>query len=575
MPSITYWNRLEPRPRARDLAPSLAARIRDPLWFLARQFQFGEFKGEDAASPAYVRLATRESPFTGWRVNGGPVQPIDGSAPLEELVETEAHTDHLGLAVEFGQLAESTFTEHNLSALITQLRRGYPIGAATEEALARNPDPQEARFLRVVGGRAIDGVKLLSEAIIASPDVPPRLTVPPAEIPVADRDEAAEALADFIDEARALYGTIGKDDAPAWNPERLEYRVQSIATMADGQNAVLRADPGPDGDFDWFAFDLESIEAPPGNELPSPAVPQSRSVLPVHVRFTGMPNHRWWDFEPGTTDFGAVEPDRRDLARMLVVDFMLIAGNDWFEAPVPQTVGTLCQIDALVVHDVFGGTTLVPRADTLDDAQRWSMFSTTSPEGTAPFFLLPPSAGPSVQPGQLIEEVRFMRDEMANMVWAIEHMLEGGIGQALAGQERAQAAAAIATSPAATPSTAALRYLLETLVPENWIPFLPVAIDPALGDIALERAAVIRANPGGGLFAVPPRSRILQPPGLLPYRVREEEVTRAGTRVSRVPMRSRWFDGSTHLWIARRKAAGAGEGWSGLRYDLVVGTAQE
>jgi hypothetical protein len=295
----------------------------------------------------------------------------------------------------------------------------------------------------------------------------------------------------------------------------------------------------------------------------------------VHVRFTGMPNHRWWDFEPGTTDFGAVEPDRRDLARMLVVDFMLIAGNDWFEAPVPQTVGTLCQIDALVVHDVFGGTTLVPRADTLDEAQRWSMFSTTSPAGTAPFFLLPPSAGPSVQPGQLIEEVRFMRDEMANMVWAIEHMLEGGIGQALAGQERAQAAAAIATSPAATPSTAALRYLLETLVPENWIPFLPVAIDPALGDIALERAAVIRANPGGGLFAVPPRSRILQPPGLLPYRVREEEVTRAGTRVSRVPMRSRWFDGSTHLWIARRKAAGAGEGWSGLRYDLVVGTAQE
>jgi hypothetical protein len=295
-------------------------------------------------------------------------------------------------------------------------------------------------------------------------------------------------------------------------------------------------------------------------------------VLPAHVRFTGMPNHRWWDFEPGTTDFGAVEADRTDLARMLVVDFMLIAGNDWFEAPLPLPVGTLCQIDALVVHDVFGGATLVPRADTLDRPQRWSMFSTTSPSGTAPFFILPPGAGPGVQPGHAIEEVRFIRDEMANMVWAIEQLLEGALGQALPGQERAQAAAAIAAGTPVPAQSAALRYLLETLVPENWIPFLPVAIDPALGDVALERAAVIRARPDGSLFAVPPRGRILQPPGIAPYRVREEEVTRSGTRISRVPMRTRWIDGSTHTWIARRRNVGAGEGWSGLRYDLATGS---
>ncbi len=60
MASITRWNRLEPRPRARDLNDTLAAKPRDPLWLLTRQWQFGEFHGEDAASPrlrAHHRLA--------------------------------------------------------------------------------------------------------------------------------------------------------------------------------------------------------------------------------------------------------------------------------------------------------------------------------------------------------------------------------------------------------------------------------------------------------------------------------------------------------------------------------------
>jgi hypothetical protein len=287
-----------------------------------------------------------------------------------------------------------------------------------------------------------------------------------------------------------------------------------------------------------------------------------------------MPNQRWWAFETSRTDFGAIQPDRRDLARLLVMDFMLIASNDWFVAPLTIPTGTLCQIDALVVHDVFGGTTLVPRADAATSAGPvpWTMFSTTAPGGAAPFFLLPPTAATAVQPGTAVEEVRFLRDETANMVWGIEHTIVGGLGQALAGQERAHLVAASEATAPPPPSTTPLRYQLETLVPENWIPFLPVAIDPARGDIALERSAVVRARPDGTLVAVRPRGRVLTPPGVDPYRVREEEVTRAGTRVLRVICRSRWIDGSTHLWIARRKTVGTGEGSSGLKYDLARGS---
>ena len=66
MASITYWNRLEPRPVAPSIAETLAARLRDPLWLLTRQWQFGEFQGEDAGSPAYVHIhavGKCEAPF--------------------------------------------------------------------------------------------------------------------------------------------------------------------------------------------------------------------------------------------------------------------------------------------------------------------------------------------------------------------------------------------------------------------------------------------------------------------------------------------------------------------------------
>ena len=53
------------------------------------------------------------------------------------------------------------------------------------------------------------------------------------------------------------------------------------------------------------------------------------------------------------------------------------------------------------------------------------------------------------------------------------------------------------------------------------------------------------------------------------YRVPEEEVARTGTRVLRGAHRTRWVDGSTHLWTARRRRAGLGEATSGLRYDVV------
>ncbi len=175
-------------------------------------------------------------------------------------------------------------------------------------------------------------------------------------------------------------------------------------------------------------------------------------MLPIHIRFRGMPNQRWWDFEEGTTNFGAIDPERRDLAKLLVMDFMLIHGNDWYMIPLRQPVGRLMEVQWLVVHDVFGDLTHVPRADAaaVPADQRWTMFTLTSPRhpnGIAPFAIQPPTAAGAVLEGPVLEQVRFLRDETANMVWAIEETLESGIGQPLPGLERYQA-----TRPADPPS---------------------------------------------------------------------------------------------------------------------------
>ena len=63
--------------------------------------------------------------------------------------------------------------------------------------------------------------------------------------------------------------------------------------------------------------------------------------------------------------------------------------------------------------------------------------------------------------------------------------------------------------------------------------------------------------------------RILTPIPVDRLELFEEEVPREGVRVTRSYQYTRWFDGSTHLWIGRRKEVGRGEGSSGLRFDVL------
>jgi hypothetical protein len=91
--------------------------------------------------------------------------------------------------------------------------------------------------------------------------------------------------------------------------------------------------------------------------------------------------------------------------------------------------GSLCWIDSLTVTDVFGTATPIPRADAPAGSAR-TIFSTTdqSTGGTQPFLITPASASASLQASTPLEELHLLRDETADMAWAIERIVENTTG---------------------------------------------------------------------------------------------------------------------------------------------------
>lgn len=626
-PSLTYWNRIEPRPRSSDFKHGLSAQIRDPAWLLARQWQLGEFQAEDAGSPAYIHLITQLSDLQIWQA-GSSASPING-APLEELVESEAFTPDLALRAEIGQTFEMLLDQRGAAADIGAFRQAYPlplvwrqtpafftltdniaadldaggipetlraaftssgralsaqtslwtniIGAewaltdtehgATyairlnngEFAVYRLLDHDTLPFLRVCHGRVIDGIALL-QAFQASETLPNGVTL---------RDEAEAALEELGEWYADLIRLDSSADSAAWQADRLEYQVDVFARDTQTSDYLrLCARPERDGTFDWHTFDLGGAGILPTLEPPRAARENTAYAQPTRLTVRGTPNLRWWEFEHNQIDIGAIQPEKRDLSRVLMMDFMLIAGNDWFILPYVQPLGTVCWVDLLAVHDVFGGMTRIQPAVPASGAPRaarWSMFTHSlvdNPNRLAPFFVLPPTTGGVLQEGEVLEEVRFSRDEMANLVWAVEEMIENGVGIPNPGRE-----ADMAEKPAfpPTPSTQALQYRVQTSVPSHWIPFVPV-------ELSAERAGRVKLEMAGLLDARnhTPLGRILRPANVSgAYRIWEEEIPRDGMRLSRYSARSRWVNGETYVWNARRTALISEHATIALLFDQV------
>jgi hypothetical protein len=158
-----------------------------------------------------------------------------------------------------------------------------------------------------------------------------------------------------------------------------------------------------------------------------------------------------------------------------------------------------------------------------------------------------------------IERVNFMRDEMANMVWAVEAIVPSQAGGRVSGSETARPPRPIPIGEATT--DVKIQYVAGTTVPSNWIPFIPVHAEGGVSEVRLQRARMAGGDPPRGVLLREPRS---------PYFVEEEEVPRTGIYVERAWQRTRWMNGRTVMWIGRRKTAGRGEAWAQLVFDQIA-----
>jgi hypothetical protein len=528
MASITYWSQLQPSPRQQAITAGLAARIRDPAWLLCRQWQLGEYQGIDGGSPAFARIGFHTAPIVAAQLGTSKAALKPGQL-LEPFVEAEPLTADLATCVELGQ----TFELLSPAGLHASFRTAYPIAAA-----GPNDDPATARFRAVCSGRAIDGFALYTAAKAAQKANKP-LPDKPA-IPAAFMPGATEAIAAFIEWVEATWGQFGNTEPPAWDATRLDYG----ASVSAGK-LTLEANPDAEAALDWYALDLVSGDPPA-------VQPSLTSVMPGHVRFRGMPSPRWWDFETSKTDFGAIAPDSRDLAKLLFADFLLIHGDDWYLAPLDIPSGSLCWIDSLTVTDVFGVTNAIPRADAMP-GNDWTVFSTTDTRtgSPAPFLVAPASAIAAALEGDPIEEVHLLRDETADMAWAVERVAEDAVG-------RPQTLSSLPSSGPVPNAPAPLAYQLASALPDTWFPLLPVQTEA--GGLALVAGTV----EGGALS---PSTRIVRRLSVAGFQLPDHELSRAGLRIERVVCRVRGTDGTAQLWVARRRQLGAGEASSGLRYD--------
>lgn len=548
------WDRIEPSCTSEALEPGLRAEIADPLWLLARQWQFGEFTGDDAASPVQARLITRTHSIGGYYVEGMDAPaPLPPNVPLEGVVEPEPLDESIGLKVEAGLEVVRALVRAKIHDPSARLQSAYPLDLDSED-LDMAP-PRIQRRVRLLARRGFDGL-----AALAAEDTEL------ATLLSTSANRVRKALEALRQSWRKLIRTP-PGGVYSWQKERLEHSFSLRAAIHD-REVALEAQEYPGGHLDWYDFDLQEDVGPAAQD--DPGERQEIATLPGPVRFSGAPAQRWWEFEEGRVRFGEMSSGPADLIRMVVAEFASVFSDDWRMIPVRLPVGSLTRVERLDLRDTFDREIRI-RSTAFEDNRKpnreriWRFFELTGDSSLEhnqdPWMLLAPAA-PASQHSEPLERVVYIRDEGANLAWAVEETLEAPDGRSY----RRPRTAPDNTRLASTDPDEQWSYELISRTPSNWIPFIPERIGPG-AQMRLRRAR-LEAWKQLDRSLVGPRGRLLDP--TQPLQLYEEEIPRGGLELTRAWQWTRSADGGVHLWVARTKRPGHGEKGSGLESDRIV-----
>jgi hypothetical protein len=277
---------------------AVRAKVHDPVWFLGRQWQLGEHRGADAASPALVNVTVTETPVAG-RSNKPDENPR--VTPPEAIIESES---------------EQWWTVGRRVRVGRALRNAVPPARRNDPALqlAGLGAPYAALNDRGV----LDGLALYR----------------------------ARTSLGLIKAQFSAQGVPAAEPHDDWQPAELAYS----ATFTAGPT-TLRIPRHDGGDVDWYSATAT------GANPPAASPPLVRTSYPTRVAYDGAPHPRWWQVEDVRFDPGAVAPHRTRLASLMLIHLTASHGDDWFTAPLISPTGTLVAVDDVEVEDVMGRRT--------------------------------------------------------------------------------------------------------------------------------------------------------------------------------------------------------------------------
>jgi hypothetical protein len=358
------YARLEPRPGDRDLQRGFAGAIHDPCWFLARQWQMGEFQGENTSSPLLVKYklaSTRINAPEGYE----DLDPV--AVPAETLVEHSR---------------DDAWTMGRRIAAGRRISTALPAAASDPRVKFQNPPPPYDRFNGQPDGMALWHLR----AELGVPELAFGSDAPPADRP------------------------------DPWRPDRLVYEQDY---PAGGAMLGIRDHRGEA--VDWYSVDASANPAP--DVPPEAANAASFLVLPAPLEYPGAPNPRWWQIEDTATDIGGYPPDTAHFPTMLLIDLICTHGDDWFLFPVSARAGRVVTISEIEVLDAFGRRYSRSEADgVLTAPADWSLFRC---RGMEPGGLVLWNVAELPLEGPLLERVQFGIDDAANLLWAVERVIDG------------------------------------------------------------------------------------------------------------------------------------------------------
>ena len=533
------------------------ARIHDPLWFLLRQWQFGEFVGEDAGAPVTVTMSGSSSSVLGWRPKpGDDLRPWASGELLEALVEGEAEgldpngdfTARIDAASVLRVMLHEEPRILDPSGSLSVLAAAFPLEALVDAqgAAEARVEPEAATLVALHGGRLPEPVRLA--AAIADQSV---------TAPGATDDERAgcsAVLAAWLAWFEAEY-----TDRPttSWDGPRLEYTFGLDVATADGV-ASLHAPAYDGGTPTWHSFTGDA--SPTANPDQPPAVAPLHSFsLANRLSYSGMPAVRFWQFEDSAVNLALLDPQVTDLAHLLMAEFGLIGADEWYVVPLDAPLNSCAVIDRLEYTTTFGERIEVRAASSIRPTEEWQLFTVgtnedsfephRTPNALPGLLLLGRSAG--TIDGDPIEEVAFVRDEVANVVFAIERRVAGASGR---GRSRLNDGPRPA-APAKPAENADRTYGLIEPAPPWWHGFVPLA-----NAVTPQGSRLMRDKDAR------PLGRILAGEQPLTW-LYDAEVPRSGVVVSRRHSLARRPDGTYAHWIGRRVSNGHGQARSMLAYD--------